>query len=171
MIRYLLKSGNLYKEEGKQIQTIAGIKNRLCGSEKLIYVGEQQFRTDIQKQSGNATLRTYILKEPDGAVLMSGTPRYAEGEDPAVAGWPINRMPRVDSTDIQIGTCFSTLRMINNQNYVLTDTSGEELLHVLHRGITGGWSIEARDAFTPELLCGIFVFCRYMEQENEFLVV
>lgn len=42
---------------------------------------------------------------------------------------------------------------------------------IMRRGLCGGWLIDAFDDFSPEILCGIFVFCRYVEQENEFLIV
>ena len=41
----------------------------------------------------------------------------------------------------------------------------------MHRGIAGGWTLEDNCGFSPEMLCGIFIFCRYIEQENEFMIV
>ena len=35
----------------------------------------------------------------------------------------------------------------------------------------GGWLFHDDHGFAPEVLCGIFAFCRYIEQENEFLIV
>ena len=42
---------------------------------------------------------------------------------------------------------------------------------IMHRGLCGGWSIDADEAFSPGILCGLFAFCRYMEHENEFMIV
>ena len=44
----------------------------------------------------------------------------------------------------------------------------QSVMQIFHRGIVGGWNIEAMDNFAPEIICGIFVFCKYIEQENEF---
>ncbi|MCI6377313.1 MAG: chromate transporter [Clostridiales bacterium] len=64
-----------------------------------------------------------------------------------------------------------SLVMQSIQNYVLTAQSGRAVVQILHKGLAGGWSIEADDKFPPEIICGIFLFCRYIEQENEFNIV
>ena len=40
-----------------------------------------------------------------------------------------------------------------------------------HRGLIGGWTVEDDAGFTPEILCALFTFSRYLEHENEFVVV
>ena len=44
-------------------------------------------------------------------------------------------------------------------------------MHILRRGIMGGWTIEDETGLSPEDLRGLFVFCRCLERENEFLTV
>ena len=61
--------------------------------------------------------------------------------------------------------------MQNSQNYTLRDRAGYIVVQIMHRGLTGGWNMEVDEDFTPEILSGLFAFCRYIEQENEFLVV
>ena len=51
---------------------------------------------------------------------------------------------------------------VRNREYLLTDNE---------KGIAGGWIVEDICGFVPEIICGIFIFCRYIEQENEFLIV
>ncbi|QRV22121.1 hypothetical protein I6K70_12195 [Lacrimispora saccharolytica] len=80
-------------------------------------------------------------------------------------------MPRVDSADLILQNLSAHLKMINSQNYLLSDGSGQGILSVMHRGGMGGWDLDSREEFSPEILCGIFVFCRYLEQENELIVV
>lgn len=63
------------------------------------------------------------------------------------------------------------LNMWNSQNYCLGKSAGEEAVRIFHRGLAGGWDIEAADEICPEIICGIFIFCRYIEQENEFPIV
>lgn len=42
---------------------------------------------------------------------------------------------------------------------------------IVHRGVTGGWDIDAPAAMSAGLVCGLYVFSRYLERENEFLTV
>ncbi|MBQ4552448.1 MAG: hypothetical protein IJA59_05820 [Clostridia bacterium] len=63
------------------------------------------------------------------------------------------------------------LTMHNSQNYSLTNNGNSEVLCIKHKGIAGGWTVEDICGFAPEIICGIFIFCRYIEQENEFLIV
>ena len=63
------------------------------------------------------------------------------------------------------------LTMHNSQNYSLINAHNSEVLRIMHKGIAGGWAVEDICGFVPEIICGIFIFCRYIEQENEFLVV
>ena len=98
-------------------------------------------------------------------------PGYAEGDDPGVVGWPICRMPRVDHANIVVNGEEYLLTMHNSQNYSLLNTRNSEVLRIMHKGIAGGWIVEDICGLVPEIICGIFIFCRYIEQENEFLIV
>ncbi len=177
----LLKSGTLYRTDNKAAgPALANIHNRLFGLEKQIIAGEKQFLTQIQTKTltgeriPGAGSRQYLLKNSDGEILLSGVPRYADENDPSIVGQGqfIYRMPRVSSVELMFQDRSGLLRMINSQNYRLTDPSGKVILTLLHRGIfSGGWNLDAAEEFHPEFLCGIFIFCRYMEQENELLIV
>ena len=72
-------------------------------------------------------------------------------------------MPRVDHANIVVNGEEYLLTMHNSQNYSLLNTCNSEVLRIMHKGIAGGWIVED--------ICGIFIFCRYIEQENEFLIV
>ena len=63
------------------------------------------------------------------------------------------------------------LIMENSQNYVLVNENGRDLVRIIRRGLTGGWNVSASGRFRPEMLCGLFALCRYMEQENEMILV
>ncbi|MBE6951540.1 MAG: hypothetical protein E7451_09425 [Ruminococcaceae bacterium] len=63
------------------------------------------------------------------------------------------------------------LTMHNTQSYSMRNQTGCVILQILHRGLTGGWQLRDDHGFAPEILCGIFAFCRYIEQENEWLIV
>lgn len=52
----------------------------------------------------------------------------------------------------------------------MKNSQGNTVLQVMHTEISGGWTIDAPDNFSPEVITGLFIFCRYIEQENEFIV-
>ncbi|SET75181.1 hypothetical protein SAMN05443270_1250 [Lacrimispora sphenoides] len=175
----LLKSGTLYQTDNKAAgPALANIHNRLFGLEKQIIAGEKQFLTQIQTKTltGERILgagsRQYLLKNSGGEILLSGVPKYADENDPAIVGKFIYRMQRVNSVELMFQDRSGLLQMINSQNYRLSDPSGKVILTLLRRGIfSGGWNLDAAEEFQPEFLCGIFIFCRYMEQENELPIV
>ena len=111
------------------------------------------------------------MLDTEGNVIVSGRPDYAKGENPDEAGWPAVRVPRVDHADIYMKEKKYSLELHNCQNYSLKDCRGEIMLQVIHRGICGGWNLVTNYDFTPEVICGLFLFCRYIEQENELLII
>ena len=86
-------------------------------------------------------------------------------------GWPVCRMPRVDHADLQFDGADYQLRMDNEQNYSLADAQGRTCVQIMHRGMVGGWKVWTWRSMPAAFLCGLFVFCRYLEKENEFIVV
>ena len=128
---------------------------------------------DLIKKAGFSDVinREYILTGNGKQIICSARPGYADGDDPNIVGWPICRMPRVDHASIVMNGEEYLLTMHNSQNYSLKDTNHTEVLRIMHKGIAGGWDVEDICDITPEIICGIFVFCRYIEQENEFLIV
>ena len=61
--------------------------------------------------------------------------------------------------------------MHNSQNYSLEDLQGNEVLRIMHKGIGGGWDIEEEKGFSAEEILGLFLFSRYIEQKNDFLII
>ena len=177
-MQYQMKSGVLYDPAGQQ--PLARIKGVFCGPEKEIQTTDGSntlFYTGIRQTEApdpcpdSLPYREYVMYSGQGTVYVIAHPDYAEGEDPASASWPLCRMPRVDHAVLSYGGNAYTLVMENEQNYVLLDATQAHIVQILHRGISGGWNIEAPDGFPAVFLCGLFVFCRYIEKENEFIVV
>lgn len=176
-MKYIMKSGGLYTEQPSA--PLARIKSNLVGPVKKIYLREDMpvMKTDIcnnadtEKSRGDVRNRIYTLTNRDGHKIAEAYPDYADGEDPNVMGWPICRLPRVDHARIIIHDSNYMLTMHNSQNYSLLDKNNYEVLRIMHRGIAGGWVLDDQNGFTPEVLCGLFIFCRYVEQENELLIV
>ena len=175
-MRYTIKSGILYNES----QTaLAKIKSALLGPQRKIIsitnetllTADIRFLDESKASFGDVRNREYILTDGESRLIGSARPGYADGDNPDVAGWPICRMPRVDHAHVSVGTEAYVLTMHNNQNYSLMDINHLEVIRIMHKGIDGGWMVESNCCFAPEMICAIFTFCRYIEQENEFLIV
>ena len=175
-MQYLLKSGILYAQN--QTVPLARIKSCFCSPEKQILSADNAFlcRTHIQHRQGapegNAPhCKEYVLQDPQGTPLAIAWPQYALDAEAQPDGWSLCHMPRVDYAIVTAkGTAYQ-LVMHNSQNYSLLCPDGTVAVQVLHRGVTGGWNIQAQIEYSPCFLCGLFAFCRYMERENEFPVV
>lgn len=173
-MKYIMKAGTLYFNN----IVSARIEGSFTGSEKKIYSanGSLIMHTDVANlevppnETVNVCYRQYILFDSSGNKCAVANPDYAKGDAPTVV-WPLCRMPRVDHAKVVFDKNEYLLVMQNNQNYLLSDKSGKSVMQIFHRGIAGGWNIEAMDDFAPEIICGIFVFCKYIEQENEFSIV
>lgn len=174
-MNYIMQSGILTEEDSGVIR--ARIKSTLAGPVRKITLSNREYHTDIRHleapagRSTDVRFREYILASRFDTGILIGRPGYAEDDDPTVTGWPVCRMPRVDHAWITTGTEEYGLIMHNSQNYAMKDKTGYVILQITHRGLTGGWRIHDEHGFAPEILCGIFAFCRYMEQENELLLV
>ncbi len=174
-MHYIMIAGSLYDKQKNKVFVHA--KGRFIGPEKKILSadGVLLLQSDIRRTntSDNKTsdirYTEYILQDGEGNKCAIAKPSYAAGEDPAEVGWPINRMPKVDHAQVMMDGQEYGLVMQNSQNYALADHTGNIVIRILHRGLMGGWNIEANDRFSPEIVCGIFMFCRYIEQENEFM--
>ena len=176
-MQYTIKAGVLYKYESQC--ALARIKSALIGPQRKIFsiAGELLSTADVRyldeskASSGDVRNREYILTDNGNQLICSARPGYADDDDPNVVGWPICRMPRVDHANIVVNGEEYLLTMHNSQNYSLTNNGNSEVLRIMHKGIAGGWTVEDICGFAPEIICGIFIFCRYIEQENEFLIV
>ena len=176
-MKYTIKAGVLYKNESQL--ALARIKSALLGPQrnifsiegKLLLTADVRYLDESKASSGDVRNREYLLTDNENQLVGSARPGYADGDNPDVVGWPICRMPRVDHANVSIDEKKYILTMHNSQNYFLVDTNDSEALHIMHKGISGGWMVESNCGFTPEIICGIFIFCRYIEQENEFLIV
>ena len=176
-MNYTMKLGMLYEENSTK--DLAKIKSAIIGAEKNIYIHENELiaKTNIRNleqkggNSGDVRFREYVMLDTEGNVIVSGRPDYAKGENPDEAGWPAVRVPRVDHADIYMRDKKYSLEMHSCQNYSLKDCRGKIILQVMHKGICGGWNLVTDYDFVPEIICGLFLFCRYIEQENELLII
>lgn len=174
-MKYMMKAGVLYEGEKK----LARLKGNFNGPEKKIFLADERLalRTNIRslearpERSGDVRNRRYVMVKEGGETCACAEPEYSSDDDPELVGWPVCRMPRVDHARFFLDGQEYCMVMENSQNYCLKNQAGNDVMRIVHRGLAGGWNIEAGREFSPAIICGIFVFCRYMEQENEFLTV
>lgn len=169
-MRYTLQSGILTAESSGQIlakikSSVVGPGKTICGSDDGLMLKIHICPRNVQSgRAGDVCDKAYIMEDASGKRMMEGWPEYS-------AAGPIRTLPRINHAVIAAEGETYCLTMHNCQYYSMRDAAGQELLSILHRGIVGGWNLEDRKGFAPEILCGIFAFCRYLEQENEFLVI
>lgn len=170
-MEYLMKDGVLYRGEKEPVCRIGGW---LCGSRHTISQGTAEYQVwaqPLEHPEERCSGREYCLcgkkraaADAGGAQLPPGTGTGAGrlAAEPHAGGGP----GRADlaEKDLQSGdgSC---------ENYLMKNRQGEVALCVLHRGIAGGWRIECGPEFEPWAICAVFVFCRYLEQENQMVVV
>lgn len=181
MPHYILKSGCLYstKDSGAMDAVLARIHTPLCGPQKHILSpnGTLLSYTEIWQAShapwqlNAAYNREYVLLSKAGAQLASAQPQYARQEDPQSHGWPLNHTPRVETAQAEIAGSRYLLAMKSGQEYLICGDNQTPFLHIQHRGIAGGWDLQSAQPLDPQLICGLFLFCRYLERENEFITV
>jgi hypothetical protein len=177
VMKYTIKAGVLYKNESQL--ALVRIKSALLGPQRkilsiageLLLTADARYLDESKASSGDVRNREYLLTDNENQLVGSARPGYVDGDDPNVVGWPICRMPRVDHANIVVNGEEYLLTMHNSQNYSLINAHNSEVLRIMHKGIAGGWAVEDICGFVPEIICGIFIFCRYIEQENEFLIV
>ena len=176
MDRYILAAGTLHRAGEKS--PLMSIRGTVSDQEKKLLspAGELVAITDIHRETAchgadRVDGHTYLLTDGGGREHAAATPCYAAGNDPVDTGWPVCHMPRADHADVILEGQQYDMVMHSGQDYSLYDRGHREVVHILHRGIMGGWTIEDETGLPPEDLCGLFLFCRYLERENEFLTV
>lgn len=176
-MKYLMKSGTLYDSgQEKRLACFSsgflGTGKKVCAPDgALLSQTDVRIAADASAPPADVRSHEYVMLDAAGNPCMLARPDYAPGEDPSLTGWPVCRMPRVDRARLSFREKAYSLSMKDGRSYRLSDASGRVAVSISQRGLIGGWNITAADEFPPEAVCGIFAFCRYMEQENEFPMV
>ena len=147
-MNYRLLSGILYNV--KDSKPLAKIRGSVSGPEKEItaadgsplYTSEIKLLDAPAGHSGEVNYHKYALNAADGSCIKA-SPAYNPDFDPAADGWPLCRLPRTDRAMLALGSALYTLIMQNTQNYVLQNAAGAVVARIVHRGVTGGWDIDA----------------------------
>ncbi len=187
---YYIKSGILYLQEAPDtLLRLAAIKAPAYTAQKCISTKGDDYFTDITSidagrvQSGrnysfpglehHLSGREYTLSDHQQHILASAVPVYNQEYGSPAHSRPLSYAPRISRAAVDIGGSPFCLTMLNSQNYRLTDPAGHNTIEILHNGLGGGWNVTAcpETDFPPIILLGLFIFCRYLEKENEFVVV
>lgn len=173
---YQIHSGILYENcENSVTRKLAYIKYPFSFTKKQILSPNNELLliADIELiDSGkNDNARNYILSTPNNQRIIVGAPGYAKNSDPEIFGWPLSHAPRCDHVSFRYLNQVFQLQMLNTQYYMITDVQGQRIMDFIHNGFIGGWTVHTYMNFEPSIILGLFIFSKYLDKENEFLIV
>ncbi|MFU0831420.1 MAG: hypothetical protein ACFWUC_00535 [Oscillospiraceae bacterium] len=174
-MKYQIRAGSLYAViDGRTAGKLAFVQSPFYtekqtilspdGSGKLI----AQVRTDGRPGTQG---KEYVITDAQEQIVVIGKPMCSEEENSDVDSEIMFPMSRMDTVRLEMNHTVFNLRMRNSQNYCLEDEKGQKKLEMIHNGITGGWTVETEDAIDPLILMGIFLFSRYLDKENQYVVI
>jgi hypothetical protein len=167
-MKYHIRAGRLFPaENGQTVISLASIQNPFYSVRRTILSpeGRAALFTDIRADGrGGKAGHQYIITDPQRRVVLSGKPECSADDDP-------DHIPRADRVQLKMNQSVYKLRMLNSQNYCLEDAYGQKAVEIIHDGIGGGWTVETYASISPTLLLGIFIFSRYLDKENKFVVI
>lgn len=168
-MKYRIRAGRLFSDEnGQTAISLASIQSPFYSVRRTVLSpeGRAAFFTDIRAggRGGGKTGHQYIITDSQRHVVLSGKPEYSADDDP-------DHIPQVDCVQLKMNRSVYKLRMLNSQNYCLEDAHGQKAVEIIHDGISGGWTVETYASISPTLLLGIFIFSRYLDKENKFVVI
>lgn len=178
-MRYHIHYGRLFPacQDGKE-ECLCYIKQPVYLQNKQICSadGKRELSIEIEETGNDARLprHKFLMKDQDGTLLAEGQPGCASGSNLP----PVPRGLRMDHVAITMFHVPQTsppasyiLQMQNSQNFLLTLPDGQTVMELIHNGVSGGWNVSTNDSFDAMLVMGIFLFCRYLDKENEFVIV
>lgn len=172
VMNYYIHFGKLYQKKTSQQETcLCYIKGPFYSTNKTIISSKDNsiLKAEIvqKKKDGKLDSRKYLLTDEADHIVAEGQLEYAEGADP----WPVCHAPRVDRLLIKMDDSSYELKMLNSQNFVMEDQQKYSVMEIIHNDIGGGWNTVIHRDFDSSVVMGIFVFSRYLDKENEFIVV
>ena len=172
-MRYTLTAGALRR--GTERETLCrirglGERRRIEDAANCVCLNVH-LRRNGKDRTGDVRFHRYAALDAAGREIAAAVPDYAPAEEPESAGWPLSRMPRADRARMMWRGQAYSLTMRSPCRYLLLDGFGQEAACIARRGLAGTWQIDARDVFPPALLCAVFVFCRWLEKENELPMI
>lgn len=173
-MKYTIRAGTLYR--GDSDEPLCCIRGTFSEEKRIEdAAGGLCLTLEVRRgrhcKSGDIRFHRYVMLDQQDGEVASASPDYAAKEDPRINGWPLSRLPRVDQAVVRWKEQRYRLFMRDPGSYVLMDCFNREAACLTHRALRGGWNVTARDVFPPAIVCGLFVFCRYLERENDMPLV
>lgn len=173
---YCLKAGMLYaagqEEPLASIRAVLGAQTRkiFAPDGGLLAHTEVRLRSKLDGTEQGVEKKEYVLYDCGEKECAVARPAYCEQDAPSVAGWPVCRTPRADCAHWMADGKTGVLKMRDSEHYSLQTEEGISV-QLTHRGLRGGWDVKASEGLSAVFLCAVFLFCRYLERENEFPMV
>ena len=108
----------------------------------------------------------YVLENARGERVGCARPGYAEHTLTGILTSPC-RPALVDHAAVELYQRSYLLRRERYGQYSLFDTAGALLARFNVRRFLSGWQLKTDVRFSPEILCGLVLLCKYLEWEND----
>ncbi|MGC6175403.1 hypothetical protein [Lacrimispora sp. 38-1] len=166
-MKYLIKAGKLYQiDNGRPGVKLACLKTPYYPIKKAILSpdGRIKLYADIKSCQGGEMSgdRIYVLSDPLNQTILSGIPIYCDNLS-LLSGMSVNQIR------LTMEHRLYDLFMRSTREYCIMDENSWVAVRLEHCFEGGGWSVEADPVFSPFILMGFFIFCRYLDKENEFI--
>ena len=165
-MKYLIKAGKLYQIDNERPSAkLAYLKMPYYPTKKTILSPDGRIKLYADIKTGEGVKRSqeqiYVLSDPLNQTILSGSP-VSSKRSPLQNGIPVNQIRFTMEHKIY------DLFMKSNEEYCIMDENSWVTARLLHNS-KGGWSVEAELVFSPFILMGLFIFCRYLDKDNEFI--
>lgn len=162
-MKYLIKAGSLYQiDNGRPGTKLACLKSPYFPVKKTILSPDGRIRLFAEIRPNGNREPMYILSDSLNQIILSGSPGHSKN-------LTILSEPHLNQIKITLEHRMYNLFMKNSQECLMMDENSWVAARLTHRGTGGGWLLEADPSFSPYILMGLFIFCRYLDKENEFL--
>lgn len=169
-MKYVMRSNTLFDEKNNKrayIHASASYLKSVIRSEN----GEIINAELRMNSSYDAHKHEYVMTDNESNVIASARPRYSKDEDPDQNGWPLNRAPLVDEASLTIrGGIYKIIR-VGYPKYEIRDSAGRLMLGTAYSPLMKNWNIYASKSLSPEIICAIVIFCKYLEFENDAVIL
>ena len=166
-MKYLIKAGKLYQiDNGRPGAKLASLKTPYYPIKKIILSpdGRIKLYADIKNCPGGEIngKRIYVLSDPLNQTILSGIPIYSDNLS-LLSGMSVNQIR------LTMEHRLYDLFMRSTREFCIMDDNSWVAVRLEHCTEGGGWYVEADPVFSPFILMGLFIFCRYLDKENEFI--
>lgn len=81
------------------------------------------------------------------------------------------RTPEIDNLSLKVNENSYEIVRIGYPKYEIRDSLGDSVLELRYSLIARQWSVYTDNHFTAPIICGIILFCQYLEFENDVIVL